>query len=442
MNILTNLKKYKFLIFFNLSIIISYVFIISTPKLFGIDDILANTYIYNPDMTFNELVQYIIDRLLTWNSRFGEMVYFVVGAFPRWVYYIVAGITFGTFLNLIYFYTFGKKSKEIFGTSKYYISLILNYIITITIFPGFSDSMVWMGGVFNHLFDANIVLLVGIPFRLMLDNYDVFEKHHRLKYFYFFECIIAGYSTENMVPWLILFAFAITYIIFKQKNKVPRWAIPSIIIISCSFVSMLLLGATRERIGYSLESLTLIARLVQVSNLLTTFRFIFYVILFLAISNLVKKKKIDDSFVFVGFQYVISLVSVLNAFFTEHFPLRTTVLSYFFLLTIITYLLVNIEIKHKKIVETILYIFAIVITCYNVMIYKDFNEFNELRYEYILSQTGDAINFPVYDNKLKHPLCRNLSGYESQFYDNKYLQYITGNPNATKILRYDIHLRD
>lgn len=109
----TFLSKYKYFILINLIIFISFILIVSSVDLFGIDDIKANTYIYNPDFTFVEIINHIFQRISLWNARIVEILYFIIGALPRFVYFILDSIVLLIFLNLIYFYIYGTKTKKI-----------------------------------------------------------------------------------------------------------------------------------------------------------------------------------------------------------------------------------------------------------------------------------------------------------------------------------------
>ena len=108
----TFLSKYKYFILINLIIFVSFILIISSVDVFGIDDIKANTYIYNPNFTLVEIINHIWQRIAFWSVRIGEILYFIIGTLPRVVYFILDSFALLIFLNLIYFYIYGTKTKE------------------------------------------------------------------------------------------------------------------------------------------------------------------------------------------------------------------------------------------------------------------------------------------------------------------------------------------
>ena len=441
------LSKYKFIIIINLIIFITYVLISSTPNLFGIDDLRANTRIFFPDLTIWETIKWISGRFLYWNSRLGELIYFIVGCFPRWVYFLIDGILMISFLNLVYVFTFGVKSKKFFLTKNYYISILINYLITLYLFPGFSETMIWMAGVFNHLFSVVICLIACIPFRLLMDDYDFFEnRSKKIRIFYYILCGLAAFTVENVVPWLLAYMFIIIIANLKKEFK-RKWTIIALIIVFVSFLCFVLLNSTKNRVDYFISTDWAKKSIIDMADtILTYFQYLFYVFFSLIFVNIFVRKKNYKQYKFLMSQLFFSLISLLVIYLSPYFVFRTTLLFYFFMLTVITFLTNNIIFNDKyiSIVVVLTLLYFTFLTTYNLIIfYKDFNDFNKKRYEYIMERkTFDTLSCPMYDNKKKYFFFQRLVTYETLYCDSSYVYYITGrddNPEVSNV--YDISIR-
>ena len=440
------LMRNKKIIIFNLIIMTCYVFITCIPDYFGIDDITANRYIFNKDSSFYESIKSILYHYTHWNSRIGELVYYVIGMFPKWICLTIAAFLFITFLNLIFFFIYGIKTKKFIQSKKYYSSMLLNYCITLLLYPAFSETMMWMSGLYSHLLGIIIILLLALPFRFLLDDYNIFEKRKKLKYIYFVCCILAGYTVENLIPWILMYELMIIIYLFIKKKKKYNWCIYSILIIFFSSISFFMLPSTRYRISYFEEIVNkpinkknLIKRITQLYSP------ILLIVLILLGKYISKKDKFEKNFKIIIIQFILSLTCIIVMFFNRYFAIRSTILPYFFLLTIITYLYNCYNISNKKLIfrNIFLSIISISATLFLMYFYIDFNKFNKYRKDYILNQNYEnKIYCPLYKYRVKYIFIQNLTSWEYLFCDKSYLIYLNENNKNKKVIYNTIVIKD
>ena len=74
-------------------------------------------------------------------------------------------------------------------------------------------------------------------------------------------------------------------------------------------------------------------------------------------------------------------------------------------------------------------------TCNLIIFYKDFDSFNEYRYNYIMEQKDyDEIHCPMFpNNNSKEFFTKRLTSYESLYCDNTYIEYLTNKNKKIKV---------
>lgn len=441
--ILSFLKKYKYQLLFNLIITILFLIISSTPAPFGIDDTYANTYIFHPEFTFQEKINVIIDRITNWNFRIGEFIYFVVGSLPRWIYFVILGITFSIFLNLVYVYCFGIKFKDIFNSKLYYLLHTISFLITITIYSAFSDTMVWMGGFFNHTFDANIVLITGLPYRFLLDKINIFENRKKLLIPFFAFSIMSGFSTENQVPWLLAYAGLITLYMYKNKS-LKKWMIAGLITTFISFALLLLSSSTLTRINFfnSSEiqnSWASYSKQNMFYNILVNYKYIFAIVSILLFIYAKEKSNSKSNIIINLLQLAVSSVSIIVMVFSPYYTNRCTIIFYFFILVLINNIIYSFSFikKYYLPILSISIVTALIFVVIDYSIYKDYDTFNKNRIDYILSQDSDEIDVPNYTGFANYPFRLHLLNYDYQFFDKQYLELLLKR-NITQVHKVNV----
>lgn len=437
------LKKYKYILLTNIYTYFLFFSVQMVTKTFGIDDIYANRYIYCKSCTIIDNIHSTFDRMKFWNCRIGELIYFIVGWFPRWVYYILSSFNCIIFLNLVYIFIYGKNSKKYFFTKKYILTILFSFLITITLFPGYSEVFVWMGGNFNHLFDFNIILLCALPFRLLYDNIDILKNKKR-KIIHFIISIITGFTIEHTIPTLLIYESSI--LIYKKEKSIK--GIISIILTSVSFISFILLSVYRINFFKKLDHMTP-SKLLILLKVFYTYRYLIF-ITFILLLILTKGKNLKEFIIsskLYIFQFILSIISLLIIKYSMAFySVRVSFPFYYALLSFNIYIL-NLLIKNEKVEKGLIIICTILIfsfSIFNQIFYKDFNSFNKLRKENIIKQHNEGkkiITCPLYDNKYNYIFYKHLAGYEGVYCDKKHIEYITKDEDLKEIKTKIIKLR-
>ena len=433
--LMRKLKKYQNIIVINLIIFVSYIRIVSVPGLMGIDDVLANSYIFSPNNTIMDNIHNIIIRLVYWNPRIGEMMYFIVGCFPRWVFYLFYGIRVVLFFNLVYIYTYGKKSRDYLFSDKYIISILTSAVITLTLCPAYDEVFIWMAGTYNHLYDLIVILLVLLPFRLLLDDVNIFPKKKITKTIYLIVSFISGFTLEHIVPIQLLAEGLIIFFknfrdksSLKDKIRKNTLQISSMLLTSIAYIIFIL--SAKIRIDYFREANYLNETKYNLATrIITDYKYIIIPILVLLLIRKYTLKKIIKNVKFQMLSIILSILSMIILYFApSYYELRTTFTLYFSLLTLLIYL-IN-ELFEKKFSRIFIYLNIIIlgISIVGITVYfSGLNKFNVIREEQIIKvyKEYNVIVCPKYINdKPRNFFTLRLSNLENMECDNSYIKYL------------------
>ena len=453
------LKKYKYLILTNLYIYLSYVFIPTIPKSFGIDDIRANQYIYCPNCSIKDNISNIYHRVIDWNSRIGELIYFIIGCFPKWIYYILNGFQYLLFANLVYIFLYGKNSKKYLFTKKYIIIILLSFLFTITLFPGFSEVFIWMAGTFNHLFNFNVILLCALPFRLLLDDINIFKSNKKRIILYIFISFIAGFTIENVVPCLLMYELSIIcYKEYKRNKKInlKRFILENKLSITYMFLTLtgyiILLILAIKRINlFNDTGITVSSKNNVFVTTILNYKYLLLTTFIIILTTIKKTKKSIKELIIElelpTFQIILAIISVaILKYSSAYYTIRAT-FYLFFSITIFDLSLINILIKNKNQEKRTIIISSILILIFSIitmLYYVDFNTFNKYRKESVIKQYKEnkkVIKCPLYDNKYKYIFSNHLARYEEMYCDPTYIKYILNTKEDIKVINIKMKIR-
>ena len=445
-NILKYLKKYKNIILTNLFIVICYLIILTVIKQIGIDNSLANTYLYTPRLTFLQTVRHIYNRAIYWNLRIGETVYFIVGSFPKYIFYIVSSLNFVIFSNLMLFYTFGNIKK----IKNYSVLLLFCSILIFFLTPAFSEIFLWEAGTFNQLFDTIIVLLAGIPFRYLQENKNIFkDKKIKLILFYIL-FLIAGFSTENIVPVLITYMIITALFYYKKNKKILKWTIGAPLCTATCFLIMVCSESTKIRINaFNNAEWAIITKNKMFINFFKYFILILFITLILTIlyfiyCKLKKKKILSKNYNILIINLAISSIALFSQVVGKYVEIRSLLLISFSFFNIIifyiNYFIIN-RITKIKYINLILILQILLLLIYSLLLrflYIDYNSYNVIREKYIDKQilnNEENIRCPNYDNKYHIPYFeyRRLYSFQFLYCDSTYLNYKYSSDNKNTV---------
>ena len=109
------------------------------------------------------LLNEIKKSILYWNGRSSQIVGFIIGFFPRYVFWIINSFIIILFIYLVYYYCFSEEENN-----NKYMNIILTLLIVLSyilyLFPATFDVFFWMPGACNHLWSTVATLLFIIPY--------------------------------------------------------------------------------------------------------------------------------------------------------------------------------------------------------------------------------------------------------------------------------------
>lgn len=408
-------------------IIISYTFILLSFKPFGIDDYQAMSYYNFPDLSIGEKITNIIHQFVYWNIRIGEIVFYLLGLFPRYIYIIVSNLILLIFLKLIIIITTGKL-KSTTNHSKLMLSL---YIVLLTLFPIFSKTFIWTAGIFNQTFSLVLTLLAFLPIRFLMNKENVFDnfKHKKLVYIiYYFICFFSGLATENIVPILLL-AFVISiYFKLKQKEKINNWQIFGFILCLTSFCILVFNDSTKIRF----ETFNSFEWTNWSSKFNGFLKIICYLplLIFLFFLKMIVKQKYKLTSLELNILNLLkkmlyfSSLCIIILFLAPYFPLRATILFGFMLMALICFYL-NIIYNNLNIKSSLFVFIIMILTLSTSFFYVNHNLYNLSRIKYIEKQVNNNVKniiCPDYGRQRLKFFQYRLTSVDVLFCDKSYIK--------------------
>ncbi len=438
-------KTYRIVFLANLFVLTFYILILITPDLFGIDVYQANS----TGLSFFDLVKSATHQFVAWNSRIGEFIFYIIGGLPLWVQYLLAGIRYLLFLNLIFIFIHGKKAKDNLTTIKYPFTIITAHLLTITLYPGFSETMIWLAGISNYIISMNLLLALAVNYRLMLDGVDLFKQHHFLKYLYYPLAFFASFTIETISPCFLIYMTTVLYLKkFKHRKNIKDFIrknyenLIQLLLFSIGLVIMYFMSITRQDYFSAMSSdfKMMEALRTVVQNYLPLIGIIIALLTIRLINRRGAMRDIICKYNWHYFHILLSIMSFAILFLVStYFPARVTIYFYFALIILI-FALINDLVKAKKtygILTAASCILAIIASIAIRHDYELFKSFNKYRMDLIIEQYNNGtqnIYCPIYHNARKHPLSYRLYSYEYSFCDPAYIKAILKDNNI------DIHL--
>ena len=434
-------KKYKFIILANFFIFLTYFLFLIVPESFGVDNYSANSYANYPGMNLYEMVSKVIDHAITWNARIGETYLYAIGNLPPIISYILTAARYTIFLNLIYFLIYGKNAKKLFTDKTYLVTLLTSHLATITLFPGFGEILIWLPGAYNYIFGMNILLMLAINYRLILDDVYILENRPALRFIYYILAFLAGFTLENTAPCFFVYIAAITFIKARQnKTNIKQfirekyYLLIQIALFAIGLLTMFLLA--KSRIDFFSQNDWTTDRLGAATS--TAISYIPLLIIFVVTSAILlirrnkKKQELQQPYLHLFAHLPLSIASVVIVMFLPiYFVARTTIYLYITALMVIL-LFVN---TYLKTLATILFE-AILILIVSVSIfnfYQTFNDFNEFRKNYILKQYDEGethIICPIYMER-SALFKKRLYDYQYAYCDIEYIKILLNDKDIT-----------
>lgn len=355
------------------------------------------------------LFKKIKECILYWNGRSSQILGFIVGFFPRYIFWTINSFVILLFVYLVYYYCFSEEKNN-----NKYKNLILTLLVVLFyilyLFPTTFDVFFWMPGACNHLWSTVATLAFLIPYYKLLYNKNFFEnKNNKIIALYIISAFFVGASLENIFVFGIIFILYTIYISLK-KGKVFIWQIGGMFSYVCGILYLLLLSSTEARrikflngtniIQTGIKKILYILEYFFVENKVFLFVILISIIIYFCYLK-INKQKISYKFKNIFLMFIISFTALLIFYFVPYYSSRALLIISFCGLVLFIYILSHMIISKKIlliIICLILCIMNIYAYIYFYRVYYTSNKFVNIRNKKIEKQASlgyDKIDFDL-----------------------------------------------
>lgn len=187
-----------------------------------------------------------VNAYLTFNGRF--FVHAVVPLFtipPQWVFDVVNTLVFGLFVLLTAALARGAGLRR----------ADLAWMVPASFFllwfglPDFGQSMLWLMGAANYLWNNTLVLAFLVPYRFLWDGRDLFTRARWLRAAFPVFALTSGCTNENTAATAWLLAAAAVTIEWRRSRRVPPWALAGLLGHALGFAAMVFSPGHQARLA-------------------------------------------------------------------------------------------------------------------------------------------------------------------------------------------------
>ena len=207
--------------------------------------------------------------------------------------------------------------------------------------PGFSGVFLWISGACNYLWTAVILLGFLLPYIKKYYSFEkALDKEGFLKYVLFFIGIIAGWSNENSICWVILL---LAIFIYANKNRqgIESWMFTGLIGLITGYALLMFAPGNVARLHVELSRMNvdtnsfmgwmkmgLFGEKLAILAVVSFFQFLLW---YFSVRSLflLQKRVLPDSdekkeILLVKILCLLSLCMTFSMFFSPRFPLRSS----------------------------------------------------------------------------------------------------------------------
>jgi hypothetical protein len=182
-----------------------------------------------------EVWQKAVNAYLTFNGRF--FVHAVVPLFtipPQWVFDVVNTLVFGLFALLVTVLARGAALRRTDVPWMFSAGFFLLWFGL----PDFGQSMLWLMGAANYLWNNTLVLAYLVPYRFLWDGRDLFTRARWLRIAFPVFALTSGCTNENTAATAWLLAALVVMIGWRRSRRVPPWALAGLVGHALGFAAM------------------------------------------------------------------------------------------------------------------------------------------------------------------------------------------------------------
>lgn len=390
-------SKCKTRIIVSIAIVVIFILIFllqSNIPMLGYDDFILNS---PRGKGVAYLIAEIESSIKYWNGRSSQIIGYLIGFCPRYIFWILNSLAIILFIYLVYYYSFSESDKK-----DRYKNIILTFLIVMAyifyLFPATFDVFFWMPGACNHLWSVIITLIFLIPYYKLLYNKNVFDKKNKaVIIIYILLGLIAGASLENISIFGILLILY-TFIKSLREKKILKWQVGGFISYIIGIAYLFFLSSTKKREAKflagtniaqrGLEKILYIFEYFFVENKYFIFIMLILLIIFIIYLKL-KKQKYNNTFKNILLLFIFSISTLLIFYFVPYYSNRALLLFSFISLVLLIYIISYLIINKKTLFIFTCLMFCIINTyAYNYFfeVYKLSNQVVSIRNEDVKKQ--------------------------------------------------------
>jgi hypothetical protein len=222
-----------------------------TP-LIGEDFALSAVNVPHQTAPLKEKIGLITDRIVReftqWNARFGEQLAIFFLGFNKVIFDLLNSLVAMGYFYIIALYAFGRPLTFMRRHEIY--SFVISFALTIFFMPAFGEIFFWTTGACNYLWGSALILIFGLPYRMLLSGEDVLKGKPALFPGFCILGFISGMSSENASVAIGLFVVIIIFYSCVRKRELGLWVYCGIASLVGGVSYLLLSRSTKIRVDY------------------------------------------------------------------------------------------------------------------------------------------------------------------------------------------------
>lgn len=222
-----------------------------TP-LIGEDFALSPVKAAHQSDSFKEKIRLIVDKIMLqsahWNARLGEQLAIFFLGFHKGYFNLLNSFVAAAYFYTIFLYAFGRFAD--FRRRRDIYPFIISFALVIFLMPAFGEIYFWTTGACNYLWACELILLFGLPYRLLLSGKDILSGRRTLLPLFCLLGFFAGMSSENSAVVFGVLILAIILYFIVNKRRLSAWIYCGGISLSAGILYLYFSPSTKIRLDY------------------------------------------------------------------------------------------------------------------------------------------------------------------------------------------------
>lgn len=223
----------------------------NTP-LIGEDFALSPLKAAHQSVSLNKKVGLIVDKIILqsghWNARLGEQLAIFFLGFHKDYFNFLNSFVALSFFYIIFLYAFGSLPD--FRRRCDIYPFIISFALVIFLMPAFGEIYFWTAGACNYLWACELILIFGLPYRLLLSGKDILSGKGVLLPLFCLLGFLAGMSSENSAVVIEVLIMAIILYSISKRRKLGAWVYCGAISLSAGIMYLYFAPSTKVRLDY------------------------------------------------------------------------------------------------------------------------------------------------------------------------------------------------